>query len=881
MLNEMQEKAIYSNSKNILVLAGAGSGKALINGTGVLTANGYKPIETISVGDKVFGSDGKLHSVIGVYPQGLKRVYEVAFNNNIKIRCNDEHLWLYQTASERREHKEYRVGTLRSIMDLPLTIKSGDRNRNNIYIPMAEAIEFETSNSKLPIEPYLLGYLLANASFVTKTGVRISISHDDIVTKIQKLCDSFGCCLKPVKGNKIDYWISGKVYRVNPLLIALRELDLMGKNAYYKFVPKIYLYASVPERLELLQGLFDGDGYNRGVNEYSTASNQLADDIVFLCECLGMTVTHSVRVPTFTYKGEKRIGHKSHRLVIKPSKQFEYIYTGKHHLDRHGNKQCYARHYIKSISDLGYEAEMTCIAVDSPDHSFITEHGIVTHNTHTMIQRISRLTSEDNISPESILVLTFTNNAAQEMKSRYNRIHGKDKKSPTFGTFHSFCYRLIIQDSKILQSLGYTQIPSIADDTVIRQIQTLAKEQLGIKLSDAKLHGKSPISKSEQFYVDIYNKQINKLLKQKNLITFDIMCYEICKLFSQNSHLVAFYKQRYRYIFIDEFQDTDHKQWDFAKSFTDSNLFLVGDCKQNLYTFRGSDSSIIKELATNPDWELIKLSENYRSTNEICEYSNKIHSRAWKDSAYNLAITSTVHGVPVVERSELDYKSHDILSVLSGAEPSESIAILCRTNYEVSDIKALCTQHGLRFITNHKNIDLYHQLKSAVDSEYMIEYLSGKLNVSDYSDWIKLSTIDSKYNDVNEFVMLYSNNPQVSGDIKEIANLKSIICNDDEPIISRISNLAAKCRFNIDYSVIPTSEASFKDYIYSIADSLDSDSGIYIGTIHSAKGLEYDHVHVLGLNSGKFTLDCEDNLNIFYVACTRAKKSLTVYNSVL
>lgn len=878
MLNDSQQQAVDCIADKILVLAGAGTGKALQNGTGVLTAHGYKPIEQLSVGELVFASNGKLYPVTGVYPQGKQHAYEVQFNNRISIICNDNHLWFYQTAKQRGKHRGFTVGTLREIMNIPLKFKSGKFYKNNVYIPINSPLEFPVAES-LPIDPWLLGYLLANGGLSRKSSVNICIPHSDILDKIHSVVNRYECKLTHYRGkNDIDYSIVGIKHNKNVVLAQLHKLNLTGCYSYSKFIPDMYKYASCKDRLNLLQGLFDGDGCNfNNCNEYTTSSKQLADDIIFICESLGMTVTCSKKLPTYVYKDKKLTGRTVYRLFIKSSEQFAEIYQSKHHLDRKAKSQSHARHYIKEIIDLGYEADMTCISVASPDESFLTEHCIVTHNTHTMISRISRLVN-DGIDTSSILVLTFTNAAACEMKERYKRLH-KDQPTPTFCTFHSYCYSLIAKNPAVAQSLGYYEkVPDIADDAVIRKIHTSCKQQCGTKLSEDKLKGKVPLKPNEQFQYDIYWKQYNKLLRSMNYITFDIMCYEVSKLFAVDNPIVESEKSKYKYIFVDEFQDTDPKQWDFVSSFYKSNLFVVGDAKQAIYQFRGADSSIIKSLADNRDWTTLKLSQNYRSTKQICEYSNKIHSN-WHGLAYNLDIMSDKLGTQVIKRGSLNLNSNaELLNIIEDSVEGKSVAILCRSNYEVADIKSKLDELKIPYNSKKSNSELGGILKCAIDSDFFIDWLSNKLTSLTYNNYLKCCSIDDKYKTEQGFIELHQG--ILSRYINIIMQIRKILC-DEQFSYSKITSISELLKIPQGVIKLESDDNSgVINYLISVADSLSKETGVYVGTVHSVKGLEYDCVHLIGVNDKSFPVyRDEEQQNVYYVGCTRAKEKLVIYDA--
>lgn len=287
-------------------------------------------------------------------------------------------------------------------------------------------------------------------------------------------------------------------------------------------------------------------------------------------------------------------------------------------------------------------------AVDLNADKILCLAGAGTGKTFCMLSRISRLV-DDGADPSSILVLTFTNAAAFEMRERYKRNHS-ERVVPEFRTFHSFCYSIISRDGNVREALGYTKVPKIATDAELHRIETLAKEKCGTKLSNDKIKGKVPLTPKEQFELDVYNKCVDKILKSSGLITFNILCYDVCDLFVTDHESILDYKERYKYLFVDEFQDTDPRQYDFITSFKDSSLFVVGDALQAIYSFRGADSSIIMGLANSSDWQTVKLFKNYRSTEEICDFANSNSNYA--DDSYRIEIEGQRYGSIAVSVTE-------------------------------------------------------------------------------------------------------------------------------------------------------------------------------------------------------------------------------------
>lgn len=232
--------------------------------------------------------------------------------------------------------------------------------------------------------------------------------------------------------------------------------------------------------------------------------------------------------------------------------------------------------YLAGLNEQQLEAA-TC-----DDRTILCLAGAGAGKTHTMLSRIERQV-RSGIDPASILALTFTNAAAFEMKERYKKIPNIDltKAVPEFRTFHSFCYSLIVKDRDVREKLGYTKIPELCDDMQLKELKAKVKLQIGCKLSDAILENDIPLSKKDQESKDLFQKALIKTIKKENLITFDMMCYNVCELFVQKYECIEKYRQKYKFIYCDEFQDTDSRQYKFISSFPNTTSFyLVADALQ-------------------------------------------------------------------------------------------------------------------------------------------------------------------------------------------------------------------------------------------------------------------------------------------------------------
>lgn len=517
-------------------------------------------------------------------------------------------------------------------------------------------------------------------------------------------------------------------------------------------------------------------------------------------------------------------------------------------------------------------------AVNSDSKNIVVIAAAGSGKTTVLIERISRLVT-NGADPKSILVLTFTNAAAHEMKTRYIKKMGNTAGSPDFGTFHSFCYSLIAADPSIRTELGYSTIPKLATESDIKEIRASARSAVGTKLSDSMLDGKeSSIPQKKRFEYVAYWKMYNKLLRKAGLITFDIMCYDVCNLFANKHPSVECYKSRYKHILCDENQDSDQNQWNFVSSFTDSNIFAVGDAKQNLYSFRGTTSEILKGLANNPEWETIILPRNYRSTKEVCEYANRIHFMWSKDDPFNVQMVSDREGEPVNIRSKFRTNvADDLLSIVGD---TGTVAILCRTNSEVATITSMLNDYGMSYYTNKKSRIIPDILHSAIDESYLLDWLSSELSADAYADYLRLKCIVSDF-DERKFIELFGG--KFRSVLDKIMNVRKMLAQySDGRMLQFVIELGRL--FDCDFMDYATEAMSLPpmQLIEKMIDDLttdkESNSDLYVGTIHSSKGLEYDSVHLIGVNGKSFpAFKNEDQMNCFYVGCTRAKNKLTLW----
>jgi len=363
-----------------------GLGKAQPLDARVLTPTGWKRMGDVQVGDYVIGSQGQPTRVLGVYPQGEKEIFRVEFSDGSATECCDEHLWQVNTPLRNWRGIEPRVLSLSEIRTR-LTRDNGNRLH---FIPMVQPVEFE--EKPLPLHPYLLGALLGDGCLAAHF-VQYATIDAEMIERLRPLLPS-GVQLTHVAECNWNMTGPGRL-QANPLIAILRGLQLMPSRSETKFVPEIYRFASVASRLALLQGLLDTDGCVRPDNniEYCTVSPQLAEDVRFLVQSLGGTA----RIRT-----KQTIGQLAYRMsVALPAGVAPFLLSRK--ANTYHDREKYPPHRaIVSVTPTGRK-QSQCIAVDAPDHLYVTDDFIVTHNTMQTILSL-RLLFHTGVIRRALLV---------------------------------------------------------------------------------------------------------------------------------------------------------------------------------------------------------------------------------------------------------------------------------------------------------------------------------------------------------------------------------------------------------------------------------------------------------------------------------------------
>ena len=377
----------------VLLESGArGIGKAQPLDSLVLAEHGYKRMRDVHYGDKVFGNDGKLHEVVGVFPQGVKNICKITFNDGTSTLCCDEHLWtVYNTSTKTWstfETKEFLDGSRNLHKDFHRHF-----NAHRYKIPMTAPVEFEHKDVVIPA--YTLGVLLGDGS-LTRGRVCFTSFDDDVVNNVKnELAEDL--TLNLLSEDKKFYSITKKdkyasVYNKDlncPIRYSSSYLEYITKNnlnvrAEEKHIPQEYCINDVSTRLSILQGLLDTDGYiikdGSHINR-STVSKQLAEDVKFIVESLGGVCRIHIKKSSYLNKktNERVYCRDTYIVYIKLSKNIcPFRLTRKK--DRLNINAKEPTRYIESVEYVGQDA-CQCILLDSEEHLYMTNDCIVTHNS--------------------------------------------------------------------------------------------------------------------------------------------------------------------------------------------------------------------------------------------------------------------------------------------------------------------------------------------------------------------------------------------------------------------------------------------------------------------------------------------------------------------
>lgn len=579
--------------------------------------------------------------------------------------------------------------------------------------------------------------------------------------------------------------------------------------------------------------------------------------------------------------------------------------------------------------------------------------------TRVLTHRVAYLIEEKDVNPYNILAITFTNKAAAEMRERVDRLVGIDAGGAWIMTFHAACIRIL---RRYIERIGYANGFTIYDTddqkTIMRQV--LKKLDLDPKLyKDRSVLSQISNAKDELISPDEFElaagsdyhkrkiaeayREYQKQLKSNNALDFDDIICKTVELFGSCPEVLDYYSERFRYIMVDEYQDTNTAQFKLISLLASRfrNLCVVGDDDQSIYKFRGANvKNILNFESVFPEAVVIKLEQNYRSTQNILDAANAVIKNnserkaksLWTDEgagdkiAYNIYNTAYEEAYGIVS----DIKKH---AAESGAY--NDYAVLYRTNAQSRSLEEKFIELGVPYrIYGAVNFYARKEIKDVLAYLKTIDNARDEVAVRRIINvpkrGIGLTTLEkasvfAEDNDISlyaavargseipslskaaagkldNFCMLISELRAKSRElsikelISEIINdvkYEEYLADDDEPDeiadrMQNISELISKAAAYEEAADMPTL-SGFLEEVALVADidNMDENNNIVsLMTLHSAKGLEFPCVYLAGMEDGNFPsymaiqsddkCDLEEERRLCYVGITRARKRLVL-----
>ena len=586
--------------------------------------------------------------------------------------------------------------------------------------------------------------------------------------------------------------------------------------------------------------------------------------------------------------------------------------------------------------------------------------------TRVLTHRIAFLINEYNVRPWNILALTFTNKAAGEMRERVKSILADEADDIWVSTFHSTCVRILRRN---IEALGYSRSFTIYDGDdqktlmreIIKYLNLDPKKYKERTFMNAISSAKDELITPEEYekmamgdhqkelYARAY-REYERRLHDANALDFDDLICKTVQLFKENNDVLEYYQNRFKYIMVDEYQDTNTAQFKLIHLLANTrgengetlhNLCVVGDDDQSIYKFRGANiKNILNFENSYPETEVIKLEENYRSTQNILDAANAVirNNQVRKDKS--LWTHHEKGDLIYLSQFDSDYDEASSIAAkmgLKGQADYKDFAILYRTNaqsrifeeklvtnnipyrivgavnfYQRKEIKDMLAylrtiENGLDDISVKRIINVPKRGigLTTIDriTSYAIEHelsFYGALQNCDYIDGIKRSS--GKINSFVNLIESFKRHLQTDGYglddlikeiIEETGYVRLLEEEDTEEARNRIENIEELVNKIASYiESCDEEEPTLSGFLEEIAlvadiDNVDeSNNLVLLMTLHSAKGLEFPYVYLVGMEDGIFPgymavngddpEEMEEERRLCYVGITRAQKKLSI-----
>ena len=541
--------------------------------------------------------------------------------------------------------------------------------------------------------------------------------------------------------------------------------------------------------------------------------------------------------------------------------------------------------------------------------------------TRVLTYKVAYLILEKHISPDNILMVTFTNKAAREMKERIIRLLSIDNRQlatnlPFAGTFHSFCAKVLRRDGR---AIGISPNFVIYDKQDQKEAIKEAVAELNIdkkKFSPAAIAATISSAKNELlsaleylnlargFFQEAAAKVYivyQKKLSENNALDFDDLLFYTVELFKKNRHAALSYQDRFHYILVDEYQDTNHAQYELTKILAKKwrNLCVVGDASQSIYAFRGADfRNILNFKKDFPTLKIFHLEQNYRSTQNILDAATFVISKNLSHPV--LRLWTQKEGGEMIKiyqaRSEHD-EAEFIINQIVASQASKNnfrfsdFAILYRTNAQSREVEEVLLHAGIpyilvggvRFYERKEIKDILAFLRLLVNPKDNISCKRiKKLGIKRWKNFLQFAKQYEKSGNLNKYTTV-----EILDQVLENTSYRKMYDQTDEEDLSRLENIAELYSVATQYKdlgqFIENVSLVEREYLpQGRADYLDCPNAVTLMTLHAAKGLEFKTVFMVGMEEGLFPharsllepLEIEEERRLCYVGMTRAMEQL-------
>lgn len=524
--------------------------------------------------------------------------------------------------------------------------------------------------------------------------------------------------------------------------------------------------------------------------------------------------------------------------------------------------------------------------------------------TRVLTHKVLNCIENYHVSPRSILMITFTNKAADEMKRRMG-----GRQLGFVGTFHSFCAKILRIDGEAIELKRGFVIYDTDDQADV--IKSILKKKNDSRYTPSSVLNRISSAKNQlispEQYLNIFAdykashiaelyKEYEEALKKNNAVDFDDLIMKTVQLFIRNENILEKYQNIYKHMFVDEFQDTNYAQYALARLLGErhKNITVVGDFSQSIYSWRGAEIRNLEKFKEDfPDAQIFHLEQNYRSTQHILDFAYKVISKNETHPILNLH-TKNGKGEEIVlyeaenEEEEAVYISNQIRT-LNGDFSYADISVLYRTNAQSRALEEAFLHYGIPYVLIGGT--RFYERKEIKD---VLSYLRVLVNPVDEIALERIKKIGKKRWD--NFKIVYNNVKDRVESMHTIEAMDQIFQQtgylelysvDDEEDYGRLENIK-------ELKSVAAAFPNIHDFLQQVAlveseyfegeKKGDKHNRVSLMTLHQAKGLEFSAVFISGVEEGVLPhsrsvddyFQLEEERRLFYVGVTRAKEKLYI-----